>query len=242
MLLVLFLFTLPLVLLNELISPRLHLLCRTVELLKRRLLLDLPTVDLCRTLAYLRYRLLSGQPVGLFFVPLLFKLTVGLLFVLLVVVSLDEIVDLLGRILSFGLFLGVWRPAPVTVGVRRPFYGEKVGEGAPLRLSHLPGLLVYDGLLVYLLALFLLDNLLLLLHHSNHGVVVEHLVRSKILWQRLVVTLVDLGVAHRAILIGQVRLVVRHELGLILWTEDCLLTELLMQHLNLFSFSFFALA
>ena len=48
--------------------------------------------------------------------------------------------------------------------------------------------------------------------------------------------------AHRAILIGKVRLVVRHELGLILRTEDCFLTELLMQHLNLFSFGFFTLA
>ena len=182
MLLVLFLLTLPLVLLNELISPRLHLLCRTVELLKRRLLLDLPTVDLGRALAYLRYRLLSGQPVSLFFALLLFKLTVGPLFFLLVVVSLDETVDLLGRILSFGLFVGVWRLAPVTVGVRRSFYGEKVREGAPLRLCHLPGLLVDDGLLVYLLALLLLDNLLLLLHHSNHGVVVEHLMRRQILW------------------------------------------------------------
>ena len=102
-LLILFLLALSLMLLDKLIPPRLHLLCRTVKFLKRWLLLDLSTVDLGRTLANLRCGLLSSQPIGLFFPLLLFKLAVGLLFVLLVIVSLDKTIDLFICILSVSL-------------------------------------------------------------------------------------------------------------------------------------------
>ena len=69
--------------------------------------------------------------------------------------------------------------------------------------------------------------------------------RSQVLWQRSsasVVTLVDLGVAHGTILVWQVRLIVRNELGFVLGTEHCLFTQLFMFHLHFFSLKLFTLS
>lgn len=108
---------------------------------------------------------------------------------------------------------------------------EKVLKGAAF--SYLARLLVDEGLAADALVLPLLYDSLLLLHHADHAVIIQHLMGCQVLRDRTSIQIVlDLGMPGLARPFRQVVLVIRDKLGLVLWPKYGLFIQHLVLHLD----------